>query len=147
MTDFVDWKVKKGQQGTRLLSSRLFRRVNWGFQVEKKLKLAPNLTKKTQNFPIFKNFMQLSKFRQTSRIEMLKTVNKEQVCCPVGFSEELISVFKLKKKLKLAPNLTKNPKFSNFQKFYAIVEISTDFSYWNVENGHQSKNLFCSSVL
>ena len=97
MTDFVDWKVKKGQQGTRLLSSRLFGRVNCGFQVEKKLKLAPNLTKKPQNFPIFKNFMQLSKFRQTSRIEMLKTVNKEQVCCPVGFSEELISVFKLKK--------------------------------------------------
>ena len=36
-----------------------------------------------------------------------KRVNKEQVCCPVDFSEELIAVFKLKK-LKLEPNLTKN---------------------------------------
>ena len=26
-----------------------------------------------------------------------KRVNKEQVCCPVDFSEELIAVFKLKK--------------------------------------------------
>ena len=33
-TDFVDWKVKKGQQGTSLLSSMLFRKVNCGFQIE-----------------------------------------------------------------------------------------------------------------
>ena len=37
-----------------------------------------------------------------------KRVNKEQVCCPVDFSEELIAVFKLKKKLELEPSLTKN---------------------------------------
>ena len=43
-TDFVDWIVEKGQQGTSLLSSRLFRRVNCGIQV-KHFKLAPSLTK------------------------------------------------------------------------------------------------------
>ena len=45
MTDVVYWKGKKGQQGSSLLSGRLFRRVNCGFQVEKKLELEPNLTK------------------------------------------------------------------------------------------------------
>ena len=70
MTDFVDWNVKNGQQGTSLL--------------------------------------------------------------PVGFSEELIAVFKMKKNRKLPPNLTKNPKFSSFQSFYAIfVKFSIDFVDWN----------------
>ena len=55
-TDFVNWNVEKSQHGTNLLSSRLFQRVNCSFQVEKYLKLAP--TQKTQNFPIFKVFMQ-----------------------------------------------------------------------------------------
>ena len=55
MTDFVDWKVEKGQQGTNLLSSRLFRRVNCSSQVEKKLKLAPNLTKNPK-FSTFQKF-------------------------------------------------------------------------------------------
>ena len=64
-TDFVNWNVEKSQHGTNLLSSRLFQRVNCSFQVEKYLKLAP--TQKTQNFPIFKVFMQfLSHIRQTS---------------------------------------------------------------------------------
>ena len=39
----------------------------------------------------------LSKFRQTSRIEMLKTVVRVRICCAVMFHEELIAVFKLKK--------------------------------------------------
>ena len=97
MTDVVDWKGKKGQRGTSSLSSRFYRRVNCGFQVEKKLELGPNLTK-SHKFPIFKNFMQLlSKFRQTSRIGMLKTVIKVRICCAVVFFEEIIAAFKLKK--------------------------------------------------
>ena len=35
MTDFVDRKSTKGKQGTNLLYSRLSRKVNCGFQVEK----------------------------------------------------------------------------------------------------------------
>ena len=31
----------------------------------------------------------LSNFRQTSKIGMLKRVNKEQICCPVVFFEEI----------------------------------------------------------
>ena len=34
MTDFVDRKGTRGQQGTTLLYSRLSRKVNCGFQVE-----------------------------------------------------------------------------------------------------------------
>ena len=46
---------------------------------------------------------------------MLKSGNQERICSAVGFSEELIEVFKLKKYLKVEPKMTKNPKFSNFQ--------------------------------
>ena len=28
LTDFVDWNIKKGQQGKNVLSSKLFRRVS-----------------------------------------------------------------------------------------------------------------------
>ena len=71
----------------------------------------------------------LSKFRQTSKIGMLKRVTKLKICCPVVFSEELIAVFKLKN-LKLALKKTKKPKFSKFQCFYAA--------------NFQSFNVFCS---
>ena len=57
----------------------------------------------------------LSKFRQTSRIEMLKTVVRVRICCAVMFHEDLIAVFKLKK-LELEPNLTKKPKIFQFSK-------------------------------
>ena len=57
------------------------------------------------------------------------------------------SCFVNEKYLKLGPKMKKNPKFSNFQSFYAIfVKISTDFVDWNFENAHQSKNLLYSSV-
>ena len=54
MTDLVDWKGKKGQQGTILLSSRLFRRVNCGFQVEKKTRIGTEFDKKPINFQFSK---------------------------------------------------------------------------------------------
>ena len=97
MTDFVDRKGTRGQQGTSLFSSRLFRRVNCGFQVEGD----PNwhrIGQKTQKFPIFKNFMRLlSKYRETSRIGMLRTVIKVSICCAVVFNEKIVAVFMLKK--------------------------------------------------
>ena len=43
----------------------------------------------------------LSNFRQTSKIEVLKRVNKEPVRCSVDFNEEIIAVFKFKN-LKLS---------------------------------------------
>ena len=43
--------------------------------------------------------------------------------------------------------MTKNPKFSNFQSFYAIfVKFSTDFVDWNVEKSQQGTNLLSSSL-
>ena len=51
---------------------------------------------------------------------MLKSGNKEKVCSPLGFSEELIEVFKLKIS-QIGPKMTKNPKLSTFQSFYAII--------------------------
>ena len=54
MTDFVDWKVIKGQLGTSLLSSRLFRRVNCGFQVEKKTQINNEFNKKPKIFQFSK---------------------------------------------------------------------------------------------
>ena len=43
--------------------------------------------------------------------------------------------------------MTKNPKFSKFQSFYAIfVKFSTDFVDWNVEKSQQGTNLLSSSL-
>ena len=54
-------------------------------------------TKKDQNprnFSIFKDFMHFfPNFWQTLWIETLKRVNKERMCCPLGFLEELSAVF------------------------------------------------------
>ena len=61
-TDFVDKIVKNTQNGTNLLSSRFFWRFYCSFADEKRLKVAPKMTK-TQNFPIFEGFTQsVSKF-------------------------------------------------------------------------------------
>ena len=47
-----------------------------------------------RNFSIFKDFMCFSpNFRQTLWIGTLERVNKERMCCPVGFLEELSAVF------------------------------------------------------
>ena len=50
---------------------------------------------------------------------MLKTINLVQVCCPVGVSEEIMAVL-FEKSLNLTPKMTKVPKFSIFQSFYAF---------------------------
>ena len=50
--------------------------------------------------------------------------------------------------LKLQPKMTKNPKLSNFQSFYAIiVEISSDFVGWNVEKSEQGTSSLSSVLL
>ena len=55
MTDVVDWKGKKGQRGTSSLSSRFFRRVNCGFQVEKKTRIGTEFDKNQY----FSNFQKI----------------------------------------------------------------------------------------
>ena len=51
------------------------------------------------------------------------------------------------KYIKFKPKMTKNPKFSKFQNFYAIfVKFSTDFVDWNVEKSQQGTNLLSSSL-
>ena len=52
----------------------------------------------------------LSKFRQTSRIGMLKTVIKVKLCCAVVFYEEIIAVFMLKSS-QIGTEIDKKPKF------------------------------------
>ena len=59
----------------------------------------------------------LSNLLQTSWIGKVQRVNKEQICCPVGFSEELIAVFKLKK-TQIITEFDKKPKFFQFLKSF-----------------------------
>ena len=83
----------------------------------KKSKLAPNLRKNPQNFPIFKNFMQLlSKIRQTLRIGMLKTVVKVRICRAVVFYEKIITVFMLKN-FQIGTEIDKKPKIFKLSMF------------------------------
>ena len=68
----------------------VYEKINAVFWKEKD----PKMTKETKNFQIFNVFMQfLSNFRSNSWTRMLKTINMVQVCCPVGVSEEIMSVF------------------------------------------------------
>ena len=57
----------------------------------------------------------LSKFRQTSRIEMLKTMVRVRIDCAVMFYEELIAVFKLKK-TQIGTEFDKKPIIFQFSK-------------------------------
>ena len=85
----------------------------------------------------------LSQFRQTSRIEMLKTFTKVATCCPVVFKVS----FLIEKSLNLTPKLTKTPKFFNFQRFYAVFsELSTNSGNWNIGSSPQGVN-WISSML
>ena len=52
------------------------------------------MTKIPEIFSIFKDFMHFfPNFCQTLWIEKLKRVNKEVMCYPVGFLEEISAVF------------------------------------------------------
>ena len=59
-----------------------------------------------------------------SLIRMLKQFNKARICCPVVVYEGINSFFWKEKD----PNVTKNQKFPDFQRFYAIfVQFLIDF--------------------
>ena len=71
---------------------------------------------------------------------MLKIPNMALIGCLVGFSEEIIAVFEMKKS-PLEPKMTKIPKFSNFQRFHAFfTSFLTDFVDWNAQKGQQRTN-------
>ena len=71
---------------------------------------------------------------------MLKTFNKAETHCSVGFSGKITAVFSLRKNLKVTTKVTKNPKVFHFLSFYStFVQISTKFVNWNVEKGQQGK--------
>ena len=102
MTDFVDWNVKRDNQERVCCPVGFSEDVIAVFKM-KNISEKQRSRQKTQNFQTFKVFMHfLSKFRQTSRIEMFETVIKLGIRCPEGFYEEIIAVFEMKVFLKLA---------------------------------------------
>ena len=135
LTDFVDWKFEKGQQGKKVLSSRLLRSVFLVFKWNC-LKLTPKMTKiskfsKSQRFYAF-----FSNFWQTLWIGTLEKVNNVEMCYPVGYSEEFIAVFLVKMSLIKTKNDEKQKLFPILNVFFAFsVKISTDFVDWNVLRG------------
>ena len=89
----------------------------------------------------------LPNFRQTSSTATFKRVNKERMCRPVDFSEEFVAVF-IVKMSQIDTEDDKNPKFSNFQSFYAFfVEVSTNFEDWKILKGQQGKSWSSSGIL
>ena len=68
-------------------------------------------------------------------------VNKDRMCCPVGFSKEFNAVSYLKMS-QIKADLDKKRKFFIFHCFYAFfVTVSTAFVNWNVEKGRKGKNV------
>ena len=66
-------------------------------------------------------------FSRSLWIGTLKRINKEKMCCPVGFFEVLFTVFQVTMS-QIDTENDKKPKFSNFQSFYAFfVKVSTVF--------------------
>ena len=60
--------------------------------------------------------------------------------------EEFIAFFK--KMPQIDSEDDKNPKFSNFQSFYAFfVEVSTNFEDWKLLKGQQGKSWSSSGIL
>ena len=110
--------------------------------------ISNKIDRNIHSFPIFKIFMQfLSQFRQTSRIEILKTFTKVATRSSVVFKDEIKSVFLIEKSLNLTPKLTKPPKIFKFQKFYAVFsEFSTNAGDWNIGSSSQGVN-WISSML
>ena len=64
--------------------------------------------------------------------------------CPVGFSEEMIAAFQMKKSQINTEN-DKHPK--NFPFYKVFRNFSSDFGNWNVLKGQQGKGWLSSSLL
>ena len=80
---------------------------------------------KSQIFPIFERFYAFSSDIVDWNVKNGKKVNKENLCCPVGFSEELISVFEVKRS-QIDTENDKKSKVVLFSKFLCICCQSFD---------------------
>ena len=74
-------------------------------------------------------------------------VNKERMCCRVGFSEEFTAVFHVKIS-QIDTENDKNPKKTpSFQRFYVLFpQFSTNFDNCNFETCRQRKNVLSSML-
>ena len=149
-TDFVGWSVENGQQGNKMLSSRLFRRVCFSLWIEKSLKLLPKTTK-NRNFSNFLSLMELlSKFWQTFWFGVFKV----RIRCPEVFCEDIIAVFRMKfvsnwhRKWQKFRNFAifivflLFSKFLDFHHFWSIfVKLSIHFVDQNVETPQHWENV------
>ena len=91
-TVFLDWTVLKGQKET-IRCPVVF---NEEIVVMFWLKMFQIDTKNDKNHEVFQIPKILNSFfphfQQIFRIRTLKSVNKEKICCPVGFFEEIIAI-------------------------------------------------------
>ena len=78
---------------------------------------------KTQNFHFQSFYAVFVKFIQTSWNKMFKTLNVAGIRCPVGFLEELIAVFKLKKISNWHRNRQQNHNFQTFNVFMQFLSL------------------------
>ena len=145
----VDWNVENGHdenESKNSLSSSLLWGYKWSFQLENYLKLSPKYTKnpKISNFQSF--YAVFVKFMMDFvDWNVKKGVNKEKICCPVGFSEELIDVFKL----TIFSNWhQKRQKTQNFQTFKVFMQLLSNLWQtsvdWNNEQGQPGTNCLSS---
>ena len=133
-TEFVDWNVENAQRdrnGRNSLSSMLFRRDNGCFLNEKYIKFKPKMTKNPK-FSKFQSFYAIFVKFSTEFVDW----NVENAQRDRNGRNSLSSMlfrrdngcFLNEKYIKFKPKMTKNPKFSKFQSFYAIfVKFSIDF--------------------
>ena len=146
MTDFVDWKVEKRQQG-KICSPVGFSDALILVFYLKMSQTNTEYDKSSWIFQFAKFYATFfSNFWQTLWIGTLKKVNKERTCSPVGFSDGLISVFQV----KISQSTTDYDKIHQiFQvsKFLCIFfKFLTDFVDWNNEKSQQGKNVLSSRL-
>ena len=84
------------------------------------MKMCQMDTDNDKNLKIFNGFMYFFiNFRQTLWTGTLRRVNKEEMSCPVGFSEDFIAVF-LVKIFQIGSENDKKLKVFQFSKFLCI---------------------------
>ena len=104
------------------------------------------MTKIPNNSTVQRFYAFFPNFRRTLWIGTLKRVNKEKMCCPVGFFEEFTAVFFVKMSRIDAENY-KKPKIFQFAMFLCFfVYVSTDFVDWDVLKGQQGKSGVSNSL-
>ena len=77
---------------------------------------------------------------------MLKMLNMALIQCPVGFSEENIAVFQMKKS-QIDTESDKNFDMFQFSKISCIFsKFLADFVEWNVEKGQQGGTMLSTGL-